>query len=71
MSAEPQIALKYEVEVGTDGHVDLQVPFKPGVRLVVFVLEEPAESLVDLTAAAQSSLAFWDNPLDDEDWNNA
>jgi len=25
----------------------------------------------DLMLAAQSSLHFWDNPLDDEEWNNA
>lgn len=25
----------------------------------------------DLVAASQTSLAFWDNPLDDEDWNDA
>jgi hypothetical protein len=24
----------------------------------------------DLLAAAQTSLEFWDNPLDDEDWNH-
>jgi hypothetical protein len=23
----------------------------------------------DLTEAAESTLDFWDNPLDDEDWN--
>ena len=25
----------------------------------------------DLLSASQSSLEFWDNPLDDEDWNDA
>jgi hypothetical protein len=25
----------------------------------------------DLMLAAQSSLHFWDDPLDDEEWNNA
>ena len=25
----------------------------------------------DLIAAAQSSLDFWDDPFDDEDWNEA
>lgn len=37
----------------------------------MFVLEEPADSIADLMAGAQSSLAFWDNPLNDEDWNGA
>lgn len=25
----------------------------------------------DLVAAAGTSLSFWDNPMDDEDWNDA
>ncbi len=30
-----------------------------------------ADEFADLTSAAQSSLGFWDNLLDDEDWNHA
>jgi hypothetical protein len=69
----PQPAIKYEVEVREQGRVEFQVPFAPGARIIVFVIrEEPAqETFDDLVAAAESSLAFWDNPLDDEDWNNA
>jgi len=67
----PQAALKYEVEVRDQGRVEVQVPFAAGVRVVVFVIPEPQEAFNDLMAAAESSLAFWDNPLDDEDWNNA
>jgi hypothetical protein len=67
----PQAALKYEVEVRDHGRVEVHVPFAPGARVVVFVVPEPQEGLTDLVAAAESSLAFWDNPLDDEDWNNA
>jgi predicted nucleotidyltransferase len=37
----------------------------------IFVVEEPADRFDDLLAAAESSLAFWDNPYDDEDWNHA
>ena len=29
------------------------------------------ERLADLVAAAGSSLDFWDNAFDDEDWNDA
>jgi hypothetical protein len=29
------------------------------------------DHIADLSAASQSSNAFWDNPLDDDDWNNA
>jgi hypothetical protein len=31
---------------------------------------EPADDFYDLVLASESSLDFWDNPLDDEDWNN-
>jgi hypothetical protein len=63
--------LKYEVEVGDQGHVELTVPFASGARIVVYVRSEDDEGWADLMAAAESSLAFWDNPLDDEDWNHA
>ena len=65
-----QTALKYDVEVSENGHVDLSVPFPAGARVTVFVLEA-GDTFTDLLFASQSSLAFWDNPLDDEDWNNA
>jgi hypothetical protein len=32
---------------------------------------ELADSFDDLLSASQTTLDFWDNPLDDEDWNNA
>jgi hypothetical protein len=67
----PQTALKYDVEVMEEGRLELHVPFPPGARVTVFVIEESADTFDDLLAAAQSSLDFWDNPFDDEDWNNA
>ena len=67
----PHAALKYEAEVQEDGRVELTVPFSPGAKVAVFVIEEPLETTHDLVSAAQSSLDFWDNPYDDEDWNNA
>ena len=68
-----QPAIQYEIEVQASGRVELPVPFAPGTRLIVFVIQtnSPAESFDDLTAASTSSTDFWDNPLDDEDWNNA
>lgn len=65
-----QTALKYDVEVSKDGHVELDVPFPAGARVTVFVVEA-GDTFGDLLLASESSLAFWDNPLDDEDWNNA
>jgi hypothetical protein len=67
----PQTALKYEVEVREQGRVEFQVPFAPGARVVVFVIEEPGDRFADMLSASASSLDFWDNPLDDEDWNDA
>jgi hypothetical protein len=67
----PQAALKYEVEVQDQGRVEFRVPFAPGAHVVVFVIQEQDQALDDLVLASQSSLDFWDNPLDDEDWNNA
>ena len=68
---QPQSALKYEAEVKQDGRVELSVPYPPGAHVVVFVIESLQDSFGDLTLASQTSLDFWDNPLDDEDWNSA
>jgi len=62
-------AMKYEAEVTQDGRVEVHVPLPSGSHVTVFVVPEAAED--DLVSAAESSLDFWDNPLDDEDWNNA
>ncbi len=67
----PQTALKYNLEVMQEGRVELHVPFPPGARITVFVVAESAERFDDLLSAAESSLDFWDNQFDDEDWNNA
>jgi hypothetical protein len=53
------------------GRVELDVPLAPGVHVTVFVIESTNGAFHDLLLASQSSLDFWDNPLDDEDWNNA
>ncbi len=65
-----QTALKYDVEVNKDGQVELTVPFPAGAHVTVFVVDA-GDAFADLLYASQSSLEFWDNPLDDEDWNNA
>ena len=67
----PQTALKYEAEVNQEGRVELNVPFPPGAQVVVFVIEATSSESAELLSAAESSLGFWDNPYDDEDWNNA
>lgn len=65
-----QTTLKYDVNVKENGRVELEVPFPAGAHLIVFVVEAD-DALGDLAGAAGSSLDFWNNPYDDEDWNNA
>jgi hypothetical protein len=62
----PQAALKYEVEVQDHGRVEFRVPFAPGAHIVVFVIQDQDHTFDDLVQASESSLDFWDNPLDDE-----
>ncbi len=69
-TATPQTALKYETQVEESGHINLEVPFSIGTRIVVFVIPQPDDTF-ELIHASESSLAFWDNDLDDEDWNSA
>lgn len=65
-----QTALKYDVQVNSDGRVEVDVPLPPGAHVIVFVIEAD-DPYRDLLSAAESSLDFWDNPFDDEDWNHA
>jgi len=48
----------------------LDVPFSAGAHVTVFVIEAD-DVFKDLLAASESSLDFWNNRFDDEDWNNA
>jgi hypothetical protein len=66
----PQPAVKYDVEVGPAGRVEVDVPFPAGTPVSVFVIEQRSDEFAGLIDAAGSSLAFWDNPWDDEDWND-
>jgi hypothetical protein len=64
-------AYHYNLEVPADGLLRVQVPLPAGSRVTVIVVEKPADSLDDLVAASTTSTDFWDNPEDDEDWNDA
>jgi hypothetical protein len=61
--------VKYRAEVNEQGVVELHVPFHPGAHVTVFVIEDSEGSFDDMLVTTQKSLDFWDNPLDDEDWN--
>ncbi len=62
-------AYKADATVGPGGKVELSLPLAPGTAVQVIVFVPGADEVADLTAAAGSALGFWDNPLDDEDWN--
>ncbi len=68
MGAQP--ALKYDVQVKEDGRVELEVPFPAGSYVTVFVIESGG-AFDELLITSESNTGFWNNPLDDEDWNNA
>ena len=65
-----QKAIKLEATVNAEGKLELAVPLAPGTRVEIVVLPHK-ETFDDLIQAAASSTDFWDNPLDDEDWNDA
>jgi hypothetical protein len=64
-------AYKFAARVGPDGKLEVQVPVAPGTPVEVLVLTPDGDEFQDLVQASESSTGFWDNPLDDEDWNNA
>jgi len=64
--------------------VQLKFPqnIKPGEYKIIVTIDEDSgtnlntdilrgETTSLLTVASESSLKFWDNPIDDEVWNNA
>ncbi len=69
--AEPSTALKCDTQVTKEGRIELVVPLPIGSRVTVFVVDRAENGYHDLLAAAESTTGFWDNPLDNEDWNDA
>ncbi len=63
--------LQYDFEVPSNGRLEVEVPLPAGSRVTVYVVEHQNNEFDDLAAAALSSMDFWDNPHDDEDWNCA
>ena len=66
-----EVTWRYELEVPADGRLEVAVPLPAGSHVTVFIVEHPVDESDDLASAATSSTGFWDNPYDDEDWNNA
>jgi len=66
-------ALKFETRVAPNGAVRLpRLRLKKGTPVEVIVLvREREDEFTDLTRAAETTLDFWDNPIDDRVWNDA
>jgi hypothetical protein len=62
---------KFDLEVPADGRLQVPVPLPPGSQVTVYVTEQGSSDMGDVLRASASSTDFWDNPFDDEDWNNA
>lgn len=63
-------AFKYHSVVKEDGIVEIpKIPFKKGQKVEVIIFPEDEEE-INLMEASESSLKFWDNPEDNEVWNN-
>ncbi len=67
-------ALKYEAEVGAEGEIILpRLSLNQGtpVEIIVLVRGSDADDQEGLRQLAAKTMDFWDNPIDDEVWNNA
>jgi hypothetical protein len=62
---------QFDAHVGSHGKVEVAVPCAEGTAVKVFVVPVATDDFSDLMAAAAASADFWDNPWDDEAWNNA
>ena len=60
---------KADATVGPGGKVEVNLPLPTGTTVEVFVYVPSSDSLADLIDATRSATGFWDNPMDDEDWN--
>jgi hypothetical protein len=64
-------AYKYYMEIKEDGKLEVpKLPVKKGEKVEVIILPLAEEDNYDLLSAAESSLSFWDNEIDDQVWNN-
>jgi hypothetical protein len=62
-------ALKFYVKIGEGGRIELPELGKLKGRRAEIIILPLEEEVKDLLMASESSLDFWDNPIDDEIWN--
>jgi hypothetical protein len=70
MSAS-SLPLRFDSQVLPGGRIEVSVPLPPGSQVTIYVTQTPNAELNDVLQASISSTEFWDNPYDDEDWNDA
>jgi hypothetical protein len=64
-------ALKFCVKIKEGGRIELpELGRLKGRRAEIIVVPLDEEENGDLLAASESSLDFWDNPIDDAVWND-
>ena len=68
---DSHLPLRYDVQVPPDGRIEVTVPLPAESQATVYVVPKTETELDELLAASLSSTDFWDNPDDDEDWNDA
>ncbi len=67
-------ALKYKAEVGAGGEVTLprlRLDQGTAIEVIVLVRDTESEDEEGLRHLAAKTMDFWNNPVDDEVWNNA
>lgn len=67
-------ALKYKAEVGAEGEIilpRLRLDQGTSVEIIVLVREPEREDQEGFRRLAAKTMDYWDNPIDDEVWNNA
>jgi hypothetical protein len=65
-------ALKFYARISEEGRIELPELGKLKGRraeIIILPLSEEEEEFEDLIMASESGLDFWDNPIDDEIWN--
>jgi len=67
---QQKLAYRYDVEIKDDGKLKLsRLPFKKGTHLDVILIEQNKDNFSDLLNAAAFNLDFWNDPIDDQEWN--
>ena len=67
-------ALKYQSEVGAEGQITLpRLHLDQGrpIEIIVLVRESEDEDQEGFRRLSVKTMDYWDNPIDDEVWNNA